>query len=243
MVQEIDLCCVVLNSLPEEFENLIVAWDVTGNQLGFESLRTKIINQYRAKKEKQLVGTNALLAKGGQASNSGSKDKSKQYMQRGTMNKKEKRACYVCGQGGHIPKDCTNRKYGLVAKVLGENTAWEWCLDSGASKHMTGNNNIVRNFKPNNTLDSIMIANGDQLPVIGVGTCEVRHKQGVLEFPVVVVQGLETNLFSISQYTKEGGHAVSNGNKCTLMDRQGKTSIVAEKRWGIYVMESSKEKG
>ena len=85
-IKEVDLC---LNSLPEEYDNLIVAWDVSGNSLSFDLLRTKIVNIHREKKDRK--GSNALFAK------------------KQVKNKKENRKCFECGKVGHIAANCKHK--------------------------------------------------------------------------------------------------------------------------------------
>ncbi len=89
-IKEIDLCAV-WNSLPEEYDILIVARDVSGSKLDFFPLRSKINNIW--KDRIQRLGSNAFFAK---------KNVKKQH---GTQLK-----CFKFGEVGHLKGGCKAMK-------------------------------------------------------------------------------------------------------------------------------------
>ena len=54
----------------------------------------------------------------------------------------------------------------------------EWCLDSGASRHMTGDRTILKDFQPLNGREQVVIASGVGLPIIGKGYVNIGAKNG-----------------------------------------------------------------
>ena len=220
-IKEIDLCAVVLNSLPEEYDNLIVAWDVSGSKLDFATLRSKIINIWKDRKER--LGSNAFFAK------------KNVKPQQGTQLK-----CFKCGKVGHLKRDCKTIKkkpagYGFFAGETQCETV-EWCLDSGASRHMSGDRSIFETYQNLNGKDKVLIASGVGLPIIGKGTVIVGTKKGIqVTVEVVHVKGLENNLFSISKFTQTGGAAIFQNGECILQTKNQEIFVQSKCTNGIFV--------
>ena len=92
----------------------------------------------------------------------------------------------------------------------------EWCLDSGASSHMCKDKELFKDLKPPPE-DHILIGDGTQLEVLGIGTVQVtfttkggRTTKAELR-KVLLVPRLKANLISVGQLTKKGVSVNFNG--------------------------------
>jgi hypothetical protein len=72
-----------------------------------------------------------------------------------------------------------------------------WYLDSGCSKHMTGNKTLLKKIKMGR-VGKITYGDGSQSKVIGKGLMEISRFPGSQE--ALYVEGLKANLLSISQF-------------------------------------------
>jgi hypothetical protein len=85
-------------------------------------------------------------------------------------------------------------------------TAWEWIVDSGASRHMTSNRDFFTSYAPVSGV-SVRLANDEVLHAHGKG--EVHLLLGPLSTAtlqeVLFVPGLAKNLFSVAAATSHDG--------------------------------------
>ena len=84
--------------------------------------------------------------------------------------------------------------YRLTASIRGV----VWILDSGATKHVSGNRSLFTNFNPG-TSQSVQTASGQTLPIGGTGDVVISlSNQSILTLTdVLYVPGLTVNLVSI----------------------------------------------
>jgi len=141
--------------------------EVVNRLLGAE-LRVKRQNESISTSEKILVA----------ATSPPSKDEDKD----GKGKWKEKRSCFYCGKAGHPEKECrklkTDKATGrvqphvskdgqvsnFVLQVCGTGalTHGEWCIDSGASKHMCAQREYFKSLRPIMP-EKVFIADGTPL--------------------------------------------------------------------------------
>jgi hypothetical protein len=74
----------------------------------------------------------------------------------------------------------------------------EWIIDSGATNHMTFNNNCIQSIKPSNQ-HIVSIADGTISSVLGEGTISLTKNLNLDS--VLVVPSLNHNLLSVAQIT------------------------------------------
>ena len=86
----------------------------------------------------------------------------------------------------------------------------DWILDSGASKHITGNDKIVHNLTTKSIPECITTAGGVKMPIAGQGDVildtQSEKIKGVPQ--VLYVPGVTHNLLSVGAFT-ERGHIVA----------------------------------
>ena len=109
----------------------------------------------------------------------------------------------------------------------------KWFLDSGCSRHMSGDKDIFSNFTPQ---DGGLVTFGDNSKgkILGVG------KVGKEPFPcienVLLVNGLKHNLLSISQLCDKGYKVVFQASSCSI-EINGKILFVAKWNNNAYTLD------
>jgi hypothetical protein len=116
--------------------------------------------------------------------------------------------------------------YVLISALSGSVSPSEdtWLIDSGASKHMTCQRNILSSLTEKNFPQKVTLADDYQYPIKGVGESNYKLDSGtpMKMKDVLYVPGLTKNLLSISALDKKGfGVAFIDGE--VLMWPKGKT--------------------
>ncbi|KAG9442456.1 hypothetical protein H6P81_018310 [Aristolochia fimbriata] len=164
-----------------------------------------------------------------------------------THKKFKRSGCYYCQNLGHIQSQCyklfrdlkysnkgfrrnhLKHKFIWVRKKVSCNHALKavtnsvWYFDSGCSRHMTGKSDLLSNIS---YTESGQVTFGDG----GKGTITVKGTLNVDGLPrlqnVLLVQGLQANLISISQLCDENLQVHFTSDKCLVADH--KRNLVME---------------
>jgi hypothetical protein len=76
----------------------------------------------------------------------------------------------------------------------------KWVLDSRATDHMTGNQNLLRNFRELEGDQFFTVANNEKVKIKGWGMISILNKKFLQD--VFYVENYSINLLSISKLTK-----------------------------------------
>jgi len=88
-----------------------------------------------------------------------------------------------------------------------------WYLDSGCSRHMTGDKRKIKNLKRN---DQEFVTYGDNNKGKILGTRDVGGGDTLEIKDVLLVEGLKHNLLSISQLCDKGFKVIFESDYCTI---------------------------
>ena len=156
----------------------------------------------------------------------------------------DKRKCYYCGKIGHIKPDCKKKKYDEKNKQKNSKNqnsesagiAWiayknneigqrDWCVDSGATSHMTYDRNMFIDYEDFKSTVGTAKASVD-LNVVGRGKvcCPINGINTIFD-GVLHIPELQSNLLSPGKLTS-AGLSVSLGAECVTISRGNK--IVAK---------------
>ena len=121
-----------------------------------------------------------------------------------------------------------------------ENGVRRWCLDSGASRHLTCEKKAIKNASELSPPMPLHVANGDAIALTSSGTV---HLSGVNDVPITLADvgygaDLATNLLSVSCITK-AGYSVSFGDSEAIVrdTTSGKVVMRVPREGKLYVIE------
>ncbi|KAI3692850.1 hypothetical protein L6452_32674 [Arctium lappa] len=113
-----------------------------------------------------------------------------------------------------------------------------WYLDSGCSKHMTGNKSLHSNFKEK-CCGRVKFGNCETAPILGYGDLV----QGNITVKrVSYVEGLSHNLFSIGQFCDKDLEVSFKSNRVAVKNDSGRDLLVGKRRSNLYTIDLSKVK-
>ncbi|XP_052625956.1 uncharacterized protein LOC128132974 [Lactuca sativa] len=104
-----------------------------------------------------------------------------------------------------------------------------WYIDSGCSKHMTGNRNYLRDFKPIQTNQDVTFGNNMKAKIKGYGN--ITNGNFTIK-KVAFVDDLKHNLISVSQLCDNNLEVLFIKQRSLIMDAKTKDVIVDSDRAG-----------
>jgi len=109
-------------------------------------------------------------------------------------------------------------------------------LDSGATEHYTPNKDWLIDFKEVNN-KSITIANGEKLPIKGIGNIPIKvNNKELLITRVNYIPNLKTTLISPKELTNKGWLVQLKGNKAILSHSSSNTRLEATWNLNAYYL-------
>lgn len=181
----------------------------------------------------------------------------------GSGNRSKSKECFYCGKRGHMIRECRSRiadeaagrspqdrrpqrpEIGLMAVQLDDSTRPAdntWVLDSGASRHITGNRADLINPKP--VTEDIPVTFGNSSlgkaravgDVVLLDTCAAGRKL-VLRDVLFVPEAKTANMMSMSCARRAGARFVVDEDGCKVYYGQD-LLVTATERNGLYIIES-----
>ncbi|CAH9093344.1 unnamed protein product [Cuscuta epithymum] len=130
-----------------------------------------------------------------------------------------------------LMENCKNAPVG--EKLSGMKLDSEWLLDSGASYHMTGNNDVLMKMVRIAPVE-VVLPNGERTKATHVGS--VALSTSLTLFNVLLVHGLKCNLISLAKLIDNRKCDVFFTNDlCVIQDLPTRKTIgVGERRGGVY---------
>ncbi|GJZ69068.1 retrovirus-related pol polyprotein from transposon TNT 1-94 [Tanacetum coccineum] len=107
-----------------------------------------------------------------------------------------------------------------------------WYLDSGCSKHMTGNRSQLMNFV-SKFLGTVRFKNDHIARIIGYGDYQLGN---VTILRVYYVEGLRHNLFSVGQFCNGDLEVAFSKNTCFIRNLEGVDLLSGSRNTNLYII-------
>ena len=201
---------LLLAGLPDEYRPMIMALENSGTPITGDAIKTKLLQ------EVQVSSMESALAAGRRGNHSGKQTK-KPDSSKGPK-------CRKCQKFGHIAKDCKmpqqkSNAFCAVLSTFSSPQDDDWFFDSGASMHMTRNQNLLENMK--HFSGTVVAANGGSMKVLATGSAvlEPRRQEAIPVEKVQLLPELSVNLLSVSQIVKKGHTVIFTDRGCKVVDK------------------------
>nr|GFA83344.1 retrovirus-related Pol polyprotein from transposon TNT 1-94 [Tanacetum cinerariifolium] len=107
-----------------------------------------------------------------------------------------------------------------------------WIIDSGCSKHMTGNRALLTNFVKR-FLGTVRFGNSDFAVIAGYGDVVIGS---MTIKKVYYVEGLGHNLFSVGQFSNKGLKVAFRKSTCFVRNKDGLDLLTGDRSSNLYTI-------
>ena len=108
-----------------------------------------------------------------------------------------------------------------------------WFLDSGCSKHMTGNRDLFVDLTLKK-LGYVNYGDNNKGKILGIGN--VGSNSTMFIKNVLYVEGLKYNLLSISQLSDKGFNVSFNSEQCMISDKNESFKLIGKRENNMYLL-------
>lgn len=245
-VRDQEVALQFLAGLPPAYGMISTVLTAGDQELKIETMLPKLLQVEQLTQPTERPSEAALYAKPGSGSGG-----ARGYGNRGKTDKQSKhgdsRTCFYCGKKGHLKSDCFKKKrdeasrggndgqrqpghYSAIAltanmaaaPACGEQPT-RWVLDTGASRHMTGDESILLNPRPLDNEITITFGNGGTGKATACGEVLLRTSGNVFELTnVLLIPEATENLISIRHATNRGLDFKFCADRCEI-NHDGRT--------------------
>eukprot|EP00253_Pinus_taeda_P032557 PITA_32557 len=117
----------------------------------------------------------------------------------------------------------------------------QWYIDSGCSKHMTGDKEKLESYTALEKGKKVSFGNDTPIPIKGKGIAQL--KEDVKAGNVLYVDGLKHNLLSVSQMCDNGAKVIFRSDGCRVHDLDTGRTVIKGKRTpnNLYIFEEGEQ--
>lgn len=251
---------ILLCSLPESYDPLTTALEQRPiAELTLDLVKSKLLAEAEKRRERAGVasGNSEKALRTDFKKNRGGSASAGSGM--------ETRECFHCKKPGHLKRNCRLLKKGSVdgrkveevkqkeevkvkqasvdsgplAWMVGHGEPTAWFVDSGASRHMTGDKKFFSTLEETAGV-SVMLADGEKAEVSGTGSGSIVGVDGkgnpvdIVLSDVLFVPKLTSGLVSVSTLASKCFDVVFSDNRCEIRNRMGEISALAMRHGSLY---------
>lgn len=256
------LSILLLNTLPNSFENFRCAIESRDNLPDVESLKQKIIEEFDARVQiSNETESGAMFVKSQRRT-----DTSKNAY--GSSNNKDdirssvpriKYKCNFCKKVGHKAAQCyekrksLNKKVGVAEETFHVNLSANadtkstnhseytnrWCLDSGCTSHLCNNADSFSSLQRMQC--GLKLASNAQAQVKAKGDVKISTTDGKLNKSVklentLFVPDLRINLMSVAKIVDKQCKISFNAKQAIVSDLNGNVKLIADREGDLYYL-------
>ncbi|CAA7025131.1 unnamed protein product [Microthlaspi erraticum] len=165
--------------------------------------------------------------------------------------------CQICGKKGHRALACWHRfdnayqeeemhvaMSALHITDITDHTGHEWYPDTGASAHVTSSAMHLQQSQPYSGSDSVMVADGNFLPITHTGSTVIGSTSGTLPLKdVLVCPDIAKSLLSVSKVTRDYPYTFKfDCDEVVVKDKVTKKHLLVGRNndEGLYKLKDSK---
>lgn len=243
------MSATLLGSLPSSYDSLITALEARReDELTSSFVRSKIVDEYRRRKERNDSGGDSTALKV-------STNKNGQ-----NNNNNRLKTCVFCKKKGHIRSECRkftkwleekrgkseanmvdheSKSNGEILFMVGKVDGW--ILDSGATCHISCRKDNFVSLNDNHR-EKVSVANGNEVMSSGRGNVKIDFVNDdgtstkVTMCDVLFVPDIGGNLISVKRLTEKGFKINFMNNKCEIRTEQNKQIAVGNIKDNLYKM-------
>jgi hypothetical protein len=135
----------------------------------------------------------------------------------------------------------TKREYYLISTLSGSltNGVESWLIDSGASRHMTINKEVLANFKEKEFSAQVELGDNASYTIKGLGSASFQLEYGgeLHIEEILYVPGLKKNLISVAVLEDKGYRVIFMDKKALLWSKNqelSSTIVIGVREGGLY---------
>ena len=242
------LAIMLLYSLPDSFENFRCAIESRDELPTSETLRIKIKEESEARKGKSTdVQEDAMLTR-----RFNPRERGEQFKKTGQSFMYK---CYRCKKVGHKAVDCRSTVPEAMSSELIEEAAFQgttnpdnsvgkWCLDSGATSHMSAaSENLESMVKVSAKLSlaSNAMAAIENMGDLRINVDDKKGGRPVILQKMLHVPDLRTNLMSVAKITDNGNEVIFKKEKAYVLNSEKDVIAVADRQGDLYFVKETRE--
>jgi hypothetical protein len=244
MIAEEDKCITLLCSLPDSWDNLVVAiCSTTQSTLKYEDVVASLLSEEMRRKSMDGHSTDALFVRGCTQERNHGKPSGRRSKSTGRSKSpgKSLRKCWKCGKTRHYKKDCKSKKV-EKPKVYDSTSFTEvktsteeggdvylaststhadrdvWLIDSGVSYHMNPHREWFSEYEKYDGGD-VFLGDESIAKILGCGRVKLLLKDGRIRtlHGVLHIQKLARRLISVSKMEDAGVDTIFGKVTCNVV--------------------------
>lgn len=236
------LTAIMLAGLTEKFQPMIMTLESNSKTITPDEIKYK------------LLDSQTETGSGNESAFYGKKYKNQKANDNQKFNKKRAKKCWICKSHTHLANTCSEKKNSGKAEsaktaIEAAFTAFaavergsknEWCIDSGASSHMTPYVDILEDKQPATNHTDIQSANDNAMKVLSYGKVTLKTLKNEIPIRKVLhVPDLAVNLLSVSKIVECGNSVSFNRDGCFIYDSEDNLLLNCKQTNGIYKVNAS----
>nr|GEX61060.1 copia protein [Tanacetum cinerariifolium] len=143
-------------------------------------------------------------------------------------------SAYVCNDAMNV--SCNSRLCDSFDEnnlfIFDDESICLWIIDSGCSKHMTGNRALLTNFVEK-FLGTVRFGNNDFAVIVGYGDVVIGS---MTINKIYYVEGLGHNLFSVRQFCDKGLEVAFRKSTCFVRNEDGVDLLTGDRSSNLYTI-------